>query len=127
MTEPNSTMVAEQARARWAYPHVLDGAANPDRDAVIAAIAAALTFPSSFGTNEDGPNEDALYDGLTDLSWLPAGEHVLIWVGADVLKQTDPKGYLSIHGVLSDAQRATAAEPASGPAGHRLTVVLTQA
>ncbi|MBY8854305.1 barstar family protein, partial [Saccharothrix sp. MB29] len=37
--------------------------------AAIAAIAEALSFPAWFGQNLD-----ALYDALTDLSWLPEGE-----------------------------------------------------
>ncbi|QFU92831.1 Barstar (barnase inhibitor) [Amycolatopsis sp. YIM 10] len=67
------------------------------------AIAAALDFPDWFGRNLD-----ALYDCLTDLSWLPAGEHVLIWAGSEAFKTADPKAYLAIRSVLSDAQRALA-------------------
>ncbi|WP_112263747.1 barstar family protein [Lentzea terrae] len=44
-----------------------------EKSAAIAAIAEALSFPSWFGQNLD-----ALYDSLTDLSWLPAGEYVLV-------------------------------------------------
>jgi RNAse (barnase) inhibitor barstar len=114
---PSSKLLAEQARARGAYPHVIDGGCS-DRAATVDAIAAALSFPDWFGRNLD-----ALYDCLTDLSWLPAGEHVLIWVGADGIKQADPRAYLAIHSVLSDAQRALA--PAGDRAGtRRLTVVL---
>lgn len=40
----------------------------------LAAIAEALEFPDWYGHNLD-----ALYDCLTDLSWLPEGEHVLVW------------------------------------------------
>lgn len=67
------------------------------------AIAAALSFPDYFGRNLD-----ALYDCLTDLTWLPVGEHVLIWGGAELLKAADPKAYLAIRSVLSDAERAMA-------------------
>jgi RNAse (barnase) inhibitor barstar len=44
-----------------------------EKQAAIAAIAKALDFPSWFGQNLD-----ALYDSLTDLSWLPEGEYVLV-------------------------------------------------
>ena len=44
-----------------------------EKSAAISAIAKALDFPSWFGQNLD-----ALYDSLTDLSWLPAGEYVLV-------------------------------------------------
>lgn len=44
-----------------------------EKKAAIAAIAEALSFPNWFGHNLD-----ALHDSLTDLSWLPAGEYVLV-------------------------------------------------
>lgn len=116
---PDATTLAAQARARGAHTHVLDGALHLDRAATVEAIAAALSFPD-WGS---GRNLDALYDCLTDLSWLPSGEHVLIWVGSDALKQADPKSYLAVHSVLSDAQRALAAGGARSD--HRsFTVVL---
>lgn len=118
MEETNSKIVADRARARGAYPHVLDSSSHADKASTLDAIAAELSFPDWFGRNLD-----ALYDCLTDLSWLPAGEHVLIWVASEVLKQSDPKAHLAIHAVLSDAQRALA--PGGERADNRrLTVVL---
>ncbi|WP_019819294.1 barstar family protein [Saccharomonospora saliphila] len=115
---PDSRTVADQARARGAYAHVVDGSAHADRTGALDAIAAALSIPDHFGHNLD-----TFYDGLTDLSWLPPGEHVLIWIAADALKQADPKSYLAVHGVLSDAQRALT--PRHGRRESRtLTVVL---
>ncbi|PRX47237.1 barstar (barnase inhibitor) [Prauserella shujinwangii] len=116
--KPDAKTLAEQARARGAHTHVLDGAQHRDRLGTLDAIAAALSFPDWFGRNLD-----ALYDCLTDLSWLPTGEHVLIWIGSDVLKQADPKSYLAVHGVLSDAQRALASGGERADS-RRLTVVL---
>jgi len=109
---------ADKAFARGAYPHLIDGTRTVDKASALDAIAGALSFPDYFGKNLD-----ALYDCLTDLSWLPAGEHVLIWSGSSVLKDRDPKAYLAVRSVLSDAQRAL------GPSGdrtdsRRLTVVL---
>ena len=84
--------------------------------AAVAAVADALDFPDWFGHNLD-----ALYDCLTDLSWLPAGEHVLIWAGSAAFKAADPRSYLAIRSVLSDAQRALG--PESSRAGsRRLTI-----
>lgn len=119
--EPSAASVAAEAGARGAYVHTMRGDGLPDKLAVLDAIAATLRFPETFGRNLD-----ALYDLLTDLSWLPSGEHVLIWVGSGGLAATDPKSYLAIRSVLSDAQRAL------GPAGERadgrqLTVVLAHA
>jgi RNAse (barnase) inhibitor barstar len=108
---------AEAARHRGAYPHVVESSVT-DKLSTMDAIAAGLSFPDWFGRNLD-----ALYDCLTDLSWLPIGEHVLIWVGSEQLKQADPKAYLAIRSVLSDAQRALA--PGGGRTdSRRLTVVL---
>lgn len=105
---PSATAVAAEARARGAFVHTLQGDALSDKLAVLDGIATTLRFPDTFGRNLD-----ALYDCLTDLSWLPAGEHVLIWVSATGLAEQDPKAYLAIRSVLSDAQRAL------GPAGER--------
>ncbi|MFE5503574.1 barstar family protein [Amycolatopsis japonica] len=109
---------ADKAFARGAYPHLIDGTRTVDKDSTLDAIAEALSFPEYFGKNLD-----ALYDCLTDLSWLPPGEHVLIWAGSSGLRERDPKAYLAVRSVLSDAQRAL------GPSGdrtdsRRLTVVL---
>ncbi|NIJ13250.1 RNAse (barnase) inhibitor barstar [Saccharomonospora amisosensis] len=115
---PDSRTVADQARARGAHAHVLDTSEHIDKESTLDAIATVLSFPDYFGRNLD-----ALYDCLTDLSWLPSGEHVLIWRSSDLLKQADPKAYLAVHSVLSDAQRAMAprGERANG---RTLTVVL---
>ncbi|GAA5151280.1 MULTISPECIES: barstar family protein [Amycolatopsis] len=109
--------ITDRARARGAYLHAMAG--HPaDKLSTLDAIAEALSFPDWFGRNLD-----ALYDCLTDLSWLPSGEHVLVWSGSDALKQADPRGYLAIRSVLSDAERALA--PAGGrPDSRRLTLAL---
>jgi hypothetical protein len=65
-----------------------------EKKAAIAAIAEALSFPDWFGHNLD-----ALYDSLTDLSWLPAGEYVLV---------VPAKLDADVSGVLRDAARQTA-------------------
>jgi Barstar (barnase inhibitor) len=45
-----------------------------DKPVLLKNIAAALRFPEWFGQNWD-----ALEDSLTDLSWLAAGGHVLLF------------------------------------------------
>lgn len=67
-------------------------------EAFMDSIAAALEFPDYFGRNLD-----ALYDCLTDLSWLPGGEHVVVWVGPSALRKADAEGYSAIASVLADA------------------------
>jgi len=120
MEQTASAALVARARARGAYPHVAEIGTSPDKLSTMDAIAGALSFP-----NWSGRNLDALYDCLTDLSWLPAGEHVLVWVGSDALKKSDPKVYLAIHSVLSDAVRALSS--GGERADHRrLTVVLSE-
>lgn len=115
--EHTKKTAAEQAHARGAFAHLV-GPHPADKASTMDAIAAALSFPDYFGHNLD-----ALYDCLTDLSWLPSGEHVLIWGGSELLKQADPKAYLAIRSVLSDAERALA--PGGDRAdSRRLTVAL---
>jgi RNAse (barnase) inhibitor barstar len=86
------------ARVRGATPHVLDGTAIVTSATMLTEITRILEFPGQFGHNLD-----ALYDSLTDLSWLPAGEHVLIWSKASALQHADPTAYDAIGSVLSDA------------------------
>jgi hypothetical protein len=78
--------------------HILDGAGVRTKPDFYEAVAEVLSFPEWFGHNLD-----ALYDCLTDLSWLPPGEHVLVWTRPDVLADADPAGYRAVQGVLSDA------------------------
>ena len=75
MEHTTSQTIAEQAHARGAFSHLVTGSPT-DKLSTMDAIAVALSFPDYFGRNLD-----ALYDCLTDLSWLPSGEHVLIWGG----------------------------------------------
>jgi hypothetical protein len=86
------------------HRHVVRRGAHSKR-AAIDAVADALGFPDWFGHNLD-----ALYDCLTDLSWLPEGEHVLEWEG----------GNADVEAVLADAVARTA-----GSGGRVLTVVYT--
>ncbi|MFF3667276.1 barstar family protein [Microtetraspora malaysiensis] len=87
-----------QVRLRGATPHVLDGSGAQSPAAILELIARALDFPEDFGHNFD-----ALYDCLTDLSWLPTGEHVLIWSKPSALRRADPTAYDALGSVLSDA------------------------
>jgi RNAse (barnase) inhibitor barstar len=72
------------------------------------AIGAALNFPSWYGRNLD-----ALYDCLVDLSWQPAGEHVLIWTGYRELETADLDGYRAVVSALDDATAANSERPLS--------------
>ncbi len=96
----------DEARGRGALAHLV-GPVTSKADA-LDAIGAALSFPSWYGRNLD-----ALYDCLVDLSWQPAGEHVLIWAGHDQFEAADPAGYRAVVAVLDDATAARSGRPLS--------------
>lgn len=108
----NLGQVADTARGCGARVAEIDGPA--DRSAFYTAVAAALDVPDWFGHNLD-----ALRDVLTDLSWLPPGEIVLVWQDPATLAATDPDGHDRLLDVLADA----AVESAHGR--RPLRVVLT--
>ncbi|WP_073482221.1 barstar family protein [Streptoalloteichus hindustanus] len=115
MEAPRGTTAREverEARQRGAVPHVVDAAAAESKAGALGAFGSALSFPSWYGRNLD-----ALFDCLTDLSWLPAGDHVLVWPGHRALAAKDRTAYDGIRTVLSDAVETN----------PRLSVVLTDA
>jgi len=104
--------VAVEARLRGATVGVVE--ALDERRALLTLIGRVLRFPAYYGRNLD-----ALEECLTDLSWLPAGEVVLIWDGAEALQQNDPRG----HRVLLEVLAAAAESTSDGP--RPVKVVLT--
>jgi len=80
--------------------HVIDGTRIRTKAEFMTAVADALSFPDWFGHNLD-----ALADCLRDLSWLPAGEHVLVWSAPEVLAAADPRAAGAIRDVLRDETR----------------------
>ncbi|MGP4016392.1 barstar family protein [Saccharopolyspora sp. 5N708] len=111
MTAREAVREAEQ---RGAIGHVLDGSDLVSKRTTLDGIAAVLDFPEWAGRNLD-----ALYDCLTDLSWLPEGEHVLIWSGFQALAKHDPKAFSRINAVLRDAEEHPMC-------GRTFTAVLTK-
>jgi len=109
-------ITAEQAVA-WAIahgamPHLVDGSAVHTKEQALDAIGAALGFPDHYGRNLD-----ALFDCLTDLSWLPDGQHVLVWAHHQVLAARDWQAYHQVRSVLE--------EGAVSAPSRRLTVLFT--
>ncbi|HEY2762659.1 MAG TPA: barstar family protein [Pseudonocardiaceae bacterium] len=109
---PDAASVITSARDRGALTHLV--APVTSKAGALDEIGSALDCPSWYGRNLD-----ALYDCLTDLSWLPDGEHVLVWAGHRLLATADPVSYRDVLQVLDDAV-------AAGP-GRPLLVVLTDA
>jgi RNAse (barnase) inhibitor barstar len=92
---PDAARALEQARARGALVHLLGPVTSKAQ--ALDAIGTVLNFPAWYGRNLD-----ALHDCLTDLSWQPTGEHVLIWTGHRQLETADPDGYRAILEVLDE-------------------------
>jgi hypothetical protein len=101
-TVADAETAARDAARRGAFLHRLDGKAMVDKASALAAIAAALSFPDHFGHNLD-----ALFDMAGDLSWLPEGEHVLLWTDSAVLRDGDPAAWRGVRSALSDAVART--------------------
>lgn len=96
--ERTTRQVVADAEQRGATAHVLDGGDLDSKRTTLDGIAAVLDFPEWAGRNLD-----ALFDCLTDLSWLPEGEHVLVWSGFQNLAEQDPRTFNGISAVLRDA------------------------
>ncbi|HEY0641715.1 MAG TPA: barstar family protein [Pseudonocardiaceae bacterium] len=115
MTERVTTEQAVAwARAHGAVPHVVDGGTLRTAQDALTAIGEALDFPPYYGGTLD-----ALYDCLSDLSWLAPGRHVLIWSHHQALAGHDWAGYQQVRATLRDGAVTSGA--------RRLTVVLTTA
>ncbi len=100
---PDADRALAAARERGAVTHVIGPVTS--KPEALDAIGTALGFPAWYGHNLD-----ALYDCLVDMSWQPAGEHVLVWRGHRCFETADPDGYRAVLAVLDDA---TAAGPLS--------------
>lgn len=87
----------------------LDGREIRSKSAALAEIGNVLDFPDYYGCNLD-----ALFECLTDLSWLPPGGVRLIWTDAGVLQAVDRTAYRAIVATLHDAEeevRRSSARP----------------
>jgi Barstar (barnase inhibitor) len=106
--------VAADAERRGAAAVLLGPAAT--KAELLDGFARALQFPGWVGRNWD-----ALADALGDLSWLPPGAKVVVWVGADALRARQPAAYRTALDVLRDgAERSMVS-------GRPLTVLLVPA
>jgi RNAse (barnase) inhibitor barstar len=69
-----------------------------DKDEFLARMAEALDFPAWFGRNWD-----AFFDCLADLSWLPAGGHVLVLLNAADMQRHAPEAFDTAMAIMRDA------------------------
>jgi RNAse (barnase) inhibitor barstar len=77
--------------------HVLEGGQITNAPAFFDECARVLEFPAWFGRNWD-----ALADCLSDLSWLPATTHVLLWERHRVLAKRDPVAWRNACEVMAE-------------------------
>ena len=77
---------------------LLDGDAIADKATFLRACADALVFPPYFGRNWD-----ALADCLTDLSWLPARGHALLYDNPALLIRHSPAAWATAEAIFSEA------------------------
>ena len=69
-----------------------------EKDEFLARVAEALEFPDWFGRNWD-----AFFDCLADLSWLPAGGHVLVLLNAAEMREHAPETLDTATLIMRDA------------------------
>lgn len=94
---PLVTLRRQIARA-GVRPAVLDGDAITDKSSLLRACADALAFPAYFGHNWD-----ALADCLTDLSWLPAPGHAIVYDHPAPLIRRAPADWAVALDIFQDA------------------------
>lgn len=93
----------------------IDGRRCRTKDALLAAFARALAFPSYAGRNWD-----AFEECVNDLEWLPASGYLLIVTHAEAVLARDPEEYATLVAVL-EAAGAEWARPRSAPAARPAT------
>src|SRR4051812_40052329 len=77
----------------------IDGQNIHTEEELFEKLGDALRFPPSFGKNWN-----AVYDYLTDLSWLPfSGRLLLVFRHADVMRSATPEAFQLLLGVFRDA------------------------
>jgi len=69
-----------------------------DKETFLARVAEALEFPDWFGRNWD-----AFFDCLTDLSWLPAGGHVLVLLNTNEMRRDAPEAFDTAKSIMQEA------------------------
>lgn len=76
----------------------IDLAPVRDKDALLAAIGAAMDFPDWYGRNLD-----ALADCLADLGWRPAEGYAAILEGCDAVARSAQADFLATLRIFADA------------------------
>ena len=94
-----TVILRAQVKGRQVY--VVPPAASKAQ--LLAGIATALHFPDYFGHNLD-----ALYEFLSDLSWLPPGPKTIVWDAALSFMRADRATYGSVGSIFDVTSRDAA-------------------
>ncbi len=99
------TAIVDAARDLAYFYAEVDLSEVRTKDAFLAALSEALSFPPWFGANWD-----ALADCLADMSWSNADGYVLILLGADKFQAHARDDFLTALTVLHDVAQTWAAD-----------------
>lgn len=69
-----------------------------DKEMFLMRVAEALEFPDWFGRNWD-----AFFDCLADLSWLPAGGHLLVLLNSAEIRRDSPEAFDTAKSIMQEA------------------------
>lgn len=77
----------------------LDGKEIYNKETFLTKVAKVMKFPSYFGVNWD-----AFEECVTDLTWYPAKEYILIYERPDIFAQADPTNWQTGLDILRAAE-----------------------
>ncbi|GJD18059.1 hypothetical protein RIVM261_030150 [Rivularia sp. IAM M-261] len=77
----------------------LDGKEIYNKETFLTKVAKVMKFPSYFGANWD-----AFEECITDLTWYPAKEYVLIYERPEIFAQADPINWQTGLDILRTAE-----------------------
>jgi hypothetical protein len=99
LSRSDADLLCTVAGERGHSAAVADLAGCHDRASLLGRVAEALDFPAGFAANWE-----ALFDGLADLSWLPAAAgHVLVLLNSAELRRDAPEVFDTALSILREA------------------------
>ncbi|BAZ15495.1 barnase inhibitor [Calothrix sp. NIES-4071] len=91
--------VCEALSERGIQVFYLDGREISNKETFLAKAAEVMKFPLYFGMNWD-----AFEECITDLTWSPAEQSVLIYERPDIFAQADPNNWQTALDILHAAE-----------------------
>lgn len=97
LSRAHPAAISRELESSGWHLHVLEGGRAKDTQTFFDECARTLEFPAWFGRNWD-----ALADCLSDLTWLPATTHVLLWERYRVLAKRDPAAWVNAGEIMAE-------------------------